>query len=228
MLIICAALAGVGCFYLGQRKARLEFQAERELNIQLNRSELEGLGEIEGPIYVTGHKSPDSDTVSCAVAYAALLQKLGYDAHPVVLGKINTETKYILEAAKVDVPELLEDASGLNIVLVDHSEYIQSADGLQDANIITIIDHHGDGTVTTGNRLIYDARPLGAASTIIWMRYRNYGIEPDPQIAYVMTGAILSDTNNFKSASTTFADREAVKELGKLAGVFDLDAFYQE
>ena len=74
---------------------------------------------------------------------------------------------------------MLDDASGCNMVLVDFSEYIHSAEGLQDANVITIIDHHGDGSVTTGNQIIYDERPLGSTATIIWIRYRNYGIEPD-------------------------------------------------
>lgn len=72
------------------------------------------------------------------------------------------------------------------MVLVDHSEYMQSAEGLQDANIISIIDHHADGTITTAGQLIYDARPLGSTSTIIWMRYRDYGVTPDRQTALVM------------------------------------------
>jgi manganese-dependent inorganic pyrophosphatase len=113
------------------------------------------------------------------------------------------------------------------MVLVDHSEYTQSADGLQDAHIISIIDHHGDGTVTTGNQLIYDARPLGSTATIIWLRYRHYGVELDKKTAFVMMGSILSDTKNLQSNTTT-ADREALKELSGIAGVSDTDAFYQE
>ena len=203
-------------------------QAEKELDILIHRSELEGLGEPDGPIYVTGHKSPDSDTVCSSIAYAALLQQLGYDAVPVVLGDINNETQYILSAAGLERPMLLEDAAGCNMVLVDHSELAQSAEGLQDAHIITIIDHHGDGSVTTGNQLIYDARPVGAAATIVWIRYRDYGIEPDQKTAMALLGAVLSDTSNLKSKNTTTADREALKALSSLAGVTDLDSFYRE
>ena len=228
VLIVLMIAAGVCGFYAGKNNAALKYQAERDLNIQLNLSELEGMSTVEGTILVTGHKSPDSDTVGSSIAYAALLKKLGYDARPVVLGEINNETRYILEAAKLDVPELLEDASACNMILVDHSEYSHSAEGLQDANIISIIDHHGDGTVTTGNQLIYDARPLGSTATIIWLRYRNYGLVPEQQIALVMMGAILSDTNNLKSATTTFADREALKVLSEIAGISDTNAFYQE
>jgi len=226
-IILLLAAVGFGGFFIGRSMEAGRYQKEKELEIQLNRSELEGLGEIEGKIYVTGHKSPDSDTVGSSIAYAALLQKLGYDAVPVVLGPVNHETAYILEAAGVETPELLEDAAGLNMVLVDHSEYTQSADGLQDAHIISIIDHHGDGTVTTGNQLIYDARPLGSTATIVWLRYRYYGIELDKKTAYVMLGSILSDTKNLQ-ANTTTADREALKELCGIAGVSDTDSFYQE
>ena len=226
-LLIAFVAVGIGCFTLGRNTASSYYEAERDLNIRLNRSELDGLGKIEGPIYVTGHRSPDADTVGSSIACAALLRELGYDARPVVLGQINNETGYILEAAGLDAPEVLEDASGCNMVLVDHSEYTHSAEGLRDATILSIIDHHGDGAVTTGNQLIYDARPLGSTATIIWIRYRNYGLEPDPQTALVMMGAILSDTRNLQSDTTTFADREALKALSKTAGISDTDAFYQ-
>ena len=147
---------------------RLEALEEaRALDIELNRSELANLQLVDGPIYVTGHRSPDSDTVCSAILYARLLSALGYDARPCVLGPVNNETKFILESAGAEVPETLVDASGLNLVLVDHSETIQSAEGIEDANIVSIIDHHGDGSVTTGSPLIYDARPIGSTATII-------------------------------------------------------------
>ena len=227
VLVFIFVAVGAAGILIGRNITASEYRAEQELNYRLNRSDLDGLGEIEGTIYVTGHKSPDSDTVGSSIAYAALLQALGYDARPVVLGEINNETRYILETGGLEAPMLLEDASGCNMVLVDHSEYAQSAEGLQDANVITIIDHHGDGSVTTGNQLIYDARPLGSTATIIWVRYRNYGIEPDRKTAYAMAGSILSDTKNLQSGTTTYADREALKVLSVLAGINDTDAMYQ-
>ena len=225
ILLITMGLCG---FYLGKVVETKHFQTEKNFNILLNRSELDGLGKIDGPIFVTGHKSPDSDTVGSSIAYSYLLQTLGYDATPVILGKINNETAFILKKAELETPKILENASGLNMVLVDHSDYMQSANGLKDAKIISIIDHHGDGSVTTGNPLIYDARPIGSAATIIWLRYRNYGIKPNKQTAIVMLGAILSDTKNLKSNTTTYADREAVKILGNIGNISDTDSFYNE
>lgn len=226
--VFAAAALGAGGFMLGRERAASEHRAEKQIDIELARSELDGLGEISGTIYVTGHKSPDTDTVGSSIAFAALLRQLGYDAVPVVLGKINNETKLVLESGGIETPQLLENAAERNMVLVDHSEYAQSADGLEDAHIIAVIDHHGDGSVTTGNQLIYDARPLGATATIIWLRYRSYGLEPDKQTAYAMVGSILSDTKGLKSDATTFADREALKALSHTAGIDDTEALYDK
>lgn len=224
-ILLLLAVVGIGGFYVGKNIENKHFQAEKNFDILLNRSDLEGLGKIDGPIYVTGHKSPDSDAVGSSIAYAYLLNSLGYNAIPVVLGKINHETAFILETAGLETPKLLEDASGLNMILVDHSDYLQSANGLKNANIISIIDHHGDGSVTTANPLIYDARPIGSAATVVWIRYRNYGIEPDKQTAIAMLGAILSDTKNLRNKTTTYADREAVKALSKIGEISDTDDF---
>ena len=226
--VLLVLVTGISCFFIGKEYEAAQNRKEQELNVLLNRSELEGLGNVEGKIYVTGHKSPDSDTVCSSIAYAALLQKMGYDAIPVVLGGINKETEFILKEAGVETPALLEDASGLNFVLIDHGDYSQSADGMDKANIISIIDHHNNGTVQTGNPIIYDARPLGSTGTIVWIRYRNYGIELDKQTAFLLAGAILSDTGNFQSATTTTADREAVNALCDLAGISDKDALYRD
>lgn len=226
LLLLAAALAGG--FFLGKNSVSEQIHKEQEYNAQLNRAELDGLRDVEGTIYVTGHKSPDSDTVGSSIACAYLLNQLGYEAEPVVLGPLNHESEFILKSAGIETPQLLEDASGLNMVLVDHSEYTQSAEGLKDARIISIIDHHADGAVTTGSQLIYDARPLGSTATILWIRFRNYGLQPDQPTAMAMIGSILSDTKNLQSENTTFADREALKALNEIAGIEDIDAFYQE
>lgn len=228
VIALCAIAIGTGSFFAGEAVVSSQYKAEQEMNVMLNRSDLDCLGKITGTIYVTGHKCPDSDTVGSSIAYANLLYELGYDAQPVVLGQINNESKYILNAAGLETPMVLQKTAGCNMVLVDHSEYTQSAEDLQDANIISIIDHHADGTITTAGQLIYDARPLGSTATIIWIRYRNYGVTPDRQTAMVMMGSILSDTKNLQSENTTYADREALKALSNLAGIKDVDTFYQD
>ena len=229
IVAVVAALVFVGvvCFFVGRSVESEQQKAARELEIQINRSELDELKLSEGPIYVTGHKTPDTDTVASAIAYAALLKGLGYDARPAVLGGLKRDSKYVFEKGGLEVPERLGDVTGKNMVLVDHSEYAQSAEDLSEANLITVIDHHGIGTVTTGNLLLVDTRPIGSTATIIWLRYRNYGLVPDQKTAFAMVGAILSDTKNLKS-QTTLADREALKELSAIAGISDTNALYAE
>ena len=181
----------------------------------------------EGTIHVIGHKSPDSDTVCSAIAYARLLNMLGYDAVPNITEKVNNETAYILEQAGVEMPEILESAAGETVFMVDHSEYIQAANDMEDAHVIGVLDHHGVGTLNTGHQVVYQARPIGATATIVWLDYLNYGLEIDQQTAYILLSAILSDTSNLTVTSTTDADRKAIPALAEIAGVSDTEALFK-
>ena len=229
--VICAVLI-IAAFLIGRTSgkndASSEYKAELEKCYLWNRSELKYLEGVDETIYVTGHKNPDTDSVCSSIICARLLQELGYDARPVVPGEINNETRYVLEAAGVEQPPLLEDASGKTMVLVDHSDYQQSIDGLDDAKVVMIIDHHGDGSITTANQIVYDARPFGSTATILGIRYNNYGVEIDSQTATLIIAAILSDTGYFRSDTTVQADPGAFSELCRIAGIEDIDTFYQE
>ena len=201
-----------------------ELQLQRDELAELNKSNIMSMVLDDGPIYVIGHKSPDSDTVCSAIAYARLLQKLGFDAIPMLNGEPNNESNYILEQAGIPVPEILDDAAGKNIFLVDHSEYMQSTKGMNEAHIVGILDHHGVGSVTTGNMVVYEGRPIGATATIVWLDYLNYGLVPDDDIAYILLCTIFSDTATLTSSTVTDADRKAVEALAKQAGIDDTDA----
>ena len=193
---------------------------------ELNRDLMKHMS-AEGTIHVIGHKSPDSDTVCSAIAYARLLNILGYEAVPNITEKVNNETAYILEQAGVEIPEILDSAAGETIFLVDHSEYAQAAEDMVDAHVIGVLDHHGVGTLNTGHQVVYQARPIGATATIVWMDYMNCGLEIDRKTAYILLGAILSDTSNLSVTTTTDADRKAVPALAEIAGVKDTDALFK-
>ena len=195
----------------------------QELLFNLNRSSIENIDVEGGTVYVIGHQSPDSDTVCSAIAYARLLTMLGVNAEAAVTDKLNNETAYILREAGVKAPPVLEDASGKDIFLVDHSEYAQAAEGMEDAHIVGILDHHGVGSVTTGYQIVYEARPIGATATIVWLDYLNYGLEVDKTTAFVLLGAVLSDTDNLAGSTVTYADKQAVSTLADIAGVEDVD-----
>lgn len=212
----------------GASMAQERFKQEREYLSNLNRSELEHLDLKSDKFYVIGHKSPDLDTVVSAIATARLFSALGYNAIPAIADNLDFESQYILEKAGVAAPEVLYDASGIDILLVDHNEYSQAVDNLVDAHIIGIIDHHGIGSVTTGNVVYVNSRPIGAVATNIWLTYLNFGVEISENTAYLLMAAILSDTGNLGGSLTTEADREAVRVLSKIAGVEDTDSFYKE
>ena len=192
----------------------------------LNRASIANINIQEPPVYVIGHRSPDSDTTCSAIAYARLLNMLGYPAEPALNGRVNHETAFILQTAGVEVPQVLEDASGKSIFMVDHSEFAQGTEGLVDAHIVGILDHHGVGSVLTGQQLIYEAKPIGATATIVWLDYLNYGVEIDKPTATVLLGAILSDTMNLTSSTMTEADKQAVVDLAQIAEIGDVNAFY--
>ena len=229
LLLLLSLVLGVVGYNIGKNNTIKEYKEKEELLYSLNRNSIENISiENNGVIYVIGHKSPDTDTVVSAIAYARLLNMLGYNAKAVITEEINNETKYILEQAGVDVPEQLYDASGENIFLVDHSEYAQAVEGLDDAHIVGVIDHHGVGSISTGNQVVYQGRPMGSTATIIWLDYLNCGLEIDKTTAYLLLSAILSDTNNLTGTTSSSVDAKAVEELAKIAGVEDVDSLYRK
>jgi len=193
----------------------------------MNRASIANMKIEDSPVYVIGHCSPDSDTVCSAIAYARMLTMLGYPAEAVITEHVNRETEYILKTAGIEAPPVMDDASGKSIFLVDHSEYSQAVEGMEDAHIVGVIDHHGIGNITTGHQVVYEAKPIGAAAAIIWLDYLNYGIEIDKTTATLLLGAILSDTSNLTGSSVTETDRQAVVKLAEIAGITDVKAFYQ-
>ncbi len=170
-------------------------------------------------IYVVGHKNPDSDSVCAAIAVADLKNRLGDNTVACVQGELNPETKFILERFGVDVPEILKDGSGKDLILVDHSEVVQSVDSFSEANVVGMVDHHKLGDVTTSSPVNILIRPVGSTCTIVKSLYDYYGKSISKKIAGIMLCAVLSDTIIFKSATTTNEDKRVTKELAKIAGV---------
>lgn len=106
------------------------------------------------------------------------------------------------------------------VILVDHNEYGQSADGLEEAEIAEIIDHHKIGDISTSLPITFRNVPVGSTNTIVYYMYKENGIEIDYKIAGLMISGILSDTLMLKSPTTTKKDTDAVKDL---AGILSID-----
>jgi len=102
------------------------------------------------------------------------------------------------------------------VILVDHNEYGQSVDGLDEAEILEVIDHHKIGDISTSLPISFRNMPVGSTNTIIYNMYKENNISVDNKIAGLMISGILSDTLMFKSPTTTEKDKTAVEELSSL------------
>ena len=170
-------------------------------------------------ILVFGHKNPDTDTICSAIAYAELKGKLGKDVKAVRLGEINEETKFVLDYFKVEKPELIESVSGKEIMLVDHNERTQTADGFEEAKVLELVDHHRISNFNVDEPLYVRMEPVGCTATIILKLFKENNLLPSPTTAGLMLSAIVSDTLLFKSPTCTECDVKAGKELAEIAGV---------
>ena len=179
-------------------------------------------------VYVVGHKSPDTDSVAAAIAYAALMKAKGEDFVPAVSGKLNPESEVVLKQFGFPTPEILTDATGKKIALVDHSDLAQAPDNLSAGEVVAVVDLHKIGDVTTNQPIFFCNMPVGCSCTVLKILYDLDGVKVDPKVAGIMLSAILSDTVNFKSPTCTEADKKAVKELAAIAGVKDTDAIFME
>lgn len=106
------------------------------------------------------------------------------------------------------------------VILVDHNEMNQSAEGLDEAEILEVIDHHKIGDIKTSIPIVFRNIPVGSSNTIIYQLYRENNVEIKKDIAGLMLSGIISDTLLLKSPTTTEKDRMAVEELSKIV---DLD-----
>ena len=113
------------------------------------------------------------------------------------------------------------------LILVDHNEKSQAAEGLEDAEVLEIIDHHRLGSLETEGPVYFRNMPVGCTCTIIYRMYRENHVEIDRSTAGLMLSAILSDTLMFRSPTCTPLDEEAARSLAALAGV-ELEPYADE
>ncbi len=113
------------------------------------------------------------------------------------------------------------------LILVDHNEKSQAAEGLEEAEVLEIIDHHRIGSLETDNPVYFRNMPVGCTCTIIYQMYQENGVEIDKSTAGLMLSAILSDTLMFRSPTCTPLDERAARELAAIADV-ELESYAGE
>ncbi|MDP9427108.1 MAG: putative manganese-dependent inorganic diphosphatase [Actinomycetota bacterium] len=105
------------------------------------------------------------------------------------------------------------------VLLVDHAERGQSVPGVEEAQVVEILDHHHIGDVQTTTPIPATFDPVGSTATLVVERYRENGLEPTQATAGMLLGAVLSDTVVLNSPTTTERDHEVVRYLEKILGV---------
>ncbi|EMS71981.1 putative manganese-dependent inorganic diphosphatase [Ruminiclostridium cellobioparum] len=105
------------------------------------------------------------------------------------------------------------------IILVDHNEKAQTIDGIEQADILEIIDHHRIGDIQTSYPIYFKNDAVGSTSTLIANMYFENGLNPSKKIAGILCAAIISDTMKFKSPTSTYADELAAQKLAKIADI---------
>ena len=135
----------------------------------------------------------------------------GYNNYPVVTEKGKCE-------GLIRITDIKEK-NRKKVILVDHNEIEQSVTGLEEAEIVEIVDHHKLGDLTTSKPINFRNMSVGSTNTIIYMMYKEARVEIPNDIAGIMFSGIISDTLNFTSPTTTKIDVEVAEDLAKIAGI---------
>lgn len=171
------------------------------------------------PVFVVGHRNPDTDAITAALVYSEFLCRMNVNAKPYRLGELNNETKFVLKCAGVEPPEMIPDnlPQGTQVALVDHNEskekigkWIsrnilfdsalgqQSIKDLKQLRVTRVVDHHKIGDLTTSEPVYLRFEPVGCTATILTKLFRENNLEIEQKTAFLLISAIMSDTLHFR------------------------------
>lgn len=143
--------------------------------------------------------------------FITISNKLGHTNYPIV----NQDNTCVGMLRLIDQ----NNYEKYNVILVDHNQPAQSVDGLEEADIMEIIDHHNLGNLGTQIPIQFRSMPVGCTCTLIYQIYKENNIEIPENIAGLMLSAILSDTLLLKSPTTTDMDVEVARKLAAIANL---------
>ena len=173
-------------------------------------------------IQVFGHKSPDTDSTGAPIVWAWYLSEIkGTPAAPKLLGEPNTEAAFVLAHWGLDKPEIISGVvADAPVVIVDTNNPAELPEGINDADIQAIIDHHKlVGGLETKGPIDIRIEPLACTATIMYKMIGDDLAQAPKAIKGAMLSCIISDTLEFRSPTTTQEDRAIAEALAKDLGV---------
>ncbi|WP_136636983.1 manganese-dependent inorganic pyrophosphatase [Pseudooceanicola onchidii] len=181
-------------------------------------------------IKVFGHKSPDTDSTGSPIIWAWYLSEVrGTPATPALLGEPNTEAAFVIDKWGFDKPEIIAGVdAGAQVVIVDTNNPAELPEGINDADIIQIIDHHKlTGGLETKAPIDITIKPLACTATIMYNLMGDNAAKMPDNIKGAMLSCILSDTLEFRSPTTTDQDKDLAIKLAKELNI-DIAAYASE
>lgn len=187
--------------------------------------------------YIIGHRKPDTDAVVSAMALEFLYKQkecFGYEnPEAVIVDPLNPETTFLFEKFGVEAPRIISAKDIMpedRIVLVDHNEADQRLEGIDESQIVEIVDHH-KANINFNSPIYLNFKPWGSSASVVFYMMKYFAqtqVLPDKKLASLMLAAILSDTVGYKSSTTTSRDKSFGDELAKIAGISAVEAFTLE
>ncbi len=181
-------------------------------------------------IKVFGHKSPDTDSTGSPLIWAWYLSEVrGQPAEAKLLGDPNTEAAFVIKKWGFDQPEIISDVTEADTcVIVDTNNPAELPDGINDADVIQIIDHHKlTGGLETKGPIDITIKPLACTATVMYNLMGDNADKMTDPIKGLMLSCILSDTLEFRSPTTTDQDKALAEKLAGELGI-DLSGFASE
>ena len=173
-------------------------------------------------LQIFGHKSPDTDSTGSPIVWSWYLNEVkGIAAAPKLLGEPNTEAAFVLKRWNLDKPEIIDGVDdGAPVVIVDTNNPAELPDGINDADIQAIIDHHKlVGGLETKGPIDITIRPLACTATIMYDLMGDDAAKMPEAIKGAVLSCILSDTLEFRSPTTTDHDRAVAQKLADDLGI---------
>ncbi len=172
--------------------------------------------------FIIGHLKPDADAICSAIGHAAYLKDVcGVESTPIRCGEIPERCAWALEQAGFEAPELkTEVLPGDAVILVDHNEFKQAIAGIEEADIVGVLDHHRlSGDVRTAQPIYFRNEPVGSTCSLVADNFKKAGAKPSKAVAICLISGLISDTLCLTSPTTTDFDREILPWLSEIAGV---------